>query len=100
MKKRYRDFIEMDETDSNFLRVSSLNQWSPSGHIWSSNGLSADYISEYVSLSYRSSLIDHSLKTIEKLKQETAYIVNELLENCVRHSDPGHPGKILSLIHI
>lgn len=88
MAKIFGQFVEHDYmssagADSEFLRINFSPTSIPIQHRWRNNGLSADFLADYVSIFFPGE-DDQSLNRLAEVKGGVSYIANELLENAMK----------------
>ena len=87
MVQIFGDFIENDEYREDFslgFSPSSL----PLQNRWRNNGISADYIAEFLTSAFPSDVDNSTTKNeLIEIKSAVNYIANELLENAMKYCD-------------
>jgi hypothetical protein len=94
MVKIFGDFNEKEIKSREFLKLGFMPSSVPLQQRWRNNGLSADFLADYLMTFFPSN--DNDPKTLEKqieLKSTISYIANELLENVMKFNDDrsGYP---------
>ena len=95
----FGDFIEEEKDDIKYLKLGFSSSDFPLKHRWRTNGLSANFIADYLKIFFvgspkNSTDIDAPIPV--QSKNAVKYIANELLENAMKFSDEQspHPTKI------
>lgn len=88
MVKTYGNFVERDYmneagTNAEFLMINFSPTSIPLQHRWRNNGLSADFLADYLSTFFPGE-DDESLNRRSEIKGGISYISNELLENAMK----------------
>ncbi len=78
-----RDYVSDTGADSEFLIINFSPTSMPLQHRWRNNGLSADFLADYLS-SFFPGEDDESLNRRSEIKGGVSYIANELLENAMK----------------
>ena len=78
-----RDYISDAVTDSEFLMLNFSPTSTSLQHRWRNNGLSADFLADYLSTFFPGE-DDESLNRRSEIKGGVSYIANELLENAMK----------------
>jgi hypothetical protein len=80
-----RDYLDnrSDDTDSEFLIINFLPTSTSLQQRWRNNGLSADFLADYVSTFFPGEDAE-SLNRRSEIKGGVSYIANELLENAMK----------------
>ncbi len=78
-----RDYMSSANADSEFLMINFSPSSIPLQHRWRNNGLSADFLADYLS-SFFPGEDDESLNRRSEIKGGVSYIANELLENAMK----------------
>lgn len=91
MLKIYGNFVERDYmndagANSEYLMINFSPTSTPLQHRWRNNGLSADFLADYLS-SFFPGEDDESLNRRSEIKGGVSYIANELLENAMKFND-------------
>lgn len=79
----FGDFVEKDKKDEQFLELGFSPTSIPLQQRWRNNGLSAGFLSDYVSTFFPGEDSD-SAERREEIKSAVSYIANELLENAMK----------------
>lgn len=86
MDRTYGDFIEMNDTRE-YLIISFSSQTLPVYERWRNNSLSANFLADYWGAFFP--VADSALEAgRHDVRDAVSYIVNELLENALKYSDP------------
>ncbi len=88
MVKIFGKFVEHNymstaSADSEFLMINFSPTSTPLQHRWRNNGLSADFLADYLSTFFPGE-DDESLNRRSEIKGGVSYIANELLENAMK----------------
>jgi hypothetical protein len=88
MDKIFGDFIDrIPETEHEFLRLGFSPSSVPIQQRWRNNGLSADFIADYLVTFFPTDQHEPDLsKDIAEVKSAVNYIANELLENAMKYN--------------
>ena len=78
-----RDYMSDAKSDSEYLMINFSPTSTPLQHRWRNNGLSADFLADYLS-SFFPGEDDESLNRRSEIKGGVSYIANELLENAMK----------------
>ncbi len=90
MTQTFGDFIEPQERCGEHLKIGFYASSLPLEQRWRNNGLSADFLANYLSTLYLGE-DPESIKRQTKLRDAVSYIANELLENALKFDhDPSH----------
>ena len=88
MTQIFGEFTENLPTDQEFLILGFSPSSVPLKQRWRNNGLSADFVADYLTTFFPVSEDDPSTKEKQvEFKGAVGYIANELLENAVKFSD-------------
>ncbi len=86
MTQVFGDFIELNDTKE-YLIISFSSQTLPIHERWRNNSLSANFLADYWGSFYTIS-DKASERSRNEVRDAVSYIVNELLENALKYSDP------------
>lgn len=87
MAEIFGEFIETDEYKK-YLTLGFSPSSLPLEQLWRNNGISADYIAEFLTSIYHNDVDDSNAKTqLIEIKSTVNYIANELLENAMKFCD-------------
>ncbi len=76
-------------TQGEYLHLGFQPNSSPLKERWRNNGLSADFMADYVTTFFPKSAEDPNSETRQiEIKSAVSFIANELLENAMKYSDP------------
>ncbi|MGH6636101.1 MAG: slr1658 superfamily regulator, partial [Gammaproteobacteria bacterium] len=76
-------YVERGSRDQEFLQIAFSPTSIPLQHRWRNNGLSADFLSDYVSTFFPGE-DSESADRREEIKSAVAFVANELLENAMK----------------
>jgi hypothetical protein len=79
----FGEFVEKDKKNHEFLEIRFSPTSVPLQHRWRNNGLSADFLGDYLSTFFPGE-DSASADRREELKSGVSYIANELLENAMK----------------
>ena len=85
MAQIFGDFVEMVAEDGEYLKICFHPTSIPLQQRWRNNGLSADFLADYLSTFFPGA-DPASIERQGELKDAVGYIANELLENCMKYS--------------
>lgn len=92
MSKIFGDFIAEVPEQTGYLQIGFFPGSLPLKHRWQTNGLSADFISEYLDVFFVGQPLLQGKTIISSATHEAVkYIANELLENAMKFSAPNAP---------
>ncbi|MEA5510467.1 DUF6272 family protein [Crocosphaera sp. UHCC 0190] len=97
----YGDFLEELPASDQFLVISFSPSSIPLKQRWRNNGLSADFVADYLTTFFPAD--EDDLSTVERqkeLKGAVSYIANELLENAMKFHDESVHNTIQFGIHL
>lgn len=95
MIKTYGDFIEESNTEQEYLAIGFSPSLIPLKQRWRNNGLSADFLADYLSTFFPSSDdVSTKISRHEQIKGAVGYIANELLENAMKFNQEIQPHSI------
>ncbi len=99
--KIFGDFIDNLPSIKEYLIVSFSPSSAPLQKRWRNNGLSADFLADYLSgfLNYEEQDTNSSTKQSE-VKDAIGYIANELLENAMKYNNRDSTAPITIQIHL
>lgn len=85
MIKTYGQFIEADTLEQEYLAIGFSPSSVPLKQRWRNNGLSADFLADYLSTFFpQSEDVQVQLSRQDKMRGAVSYIANELLENAMK----------------
>ncbi|WRH66037.1 MAG: ATP-binding protein [Planktothrix sp. GU0601_MAG3] len=88
MTQIFGDFVEVPPTSNEFLVIGFSPSSIPLKHRWRNNGLSANFMADYVTTFVPKSEDDPATANLQnEIKSAVSFIVNELLENAMKFSD-------------
>ncbi len=89
MAETFGDFIDVSPAaDSEYLNLSFSPSSVPLKQRWRNNGLSADFLGDYVTTFFPKDAADPATGQRQaEIRGAVAYIANELLENSMKYSD-------------
>ena len=92
MAKIFGDFVDKDAKDQEYLLIGFSPTSIPLRQRWRNNGLSADFLSDYLRAFFRGT-IARAPSRREETKSAVSYIANELLENAMKfkHAPSDYP---------
>lgn len=85
MEKTFGDFAELLAGDGEYLKIGFHPSSIPLQQRWRNNGLSADFLADYLSTFFPGEDLASSERQ-NQIKDAIGYIANELLENCMKYS--------------
>jgi len=96
MKKTFGDFVEELPERTEYLSIGFSPSSTPLKKRWRNNGLSADFIADYLQTFSMGAPED-----VLEVKNAVKYVANELLENAMKFSEESlqHPTKITFHLH-
>jgi hypothetical protein len=90
MAQYFGDFIEQQEGGGEYLRIGFSPTSIPLQQRWRNNGLSADFLADYLSTFFPGETPGSTDRQVE-IKDAVSYIANELLENAMKFRySPSH----------
>ncbi|NJL01825.1 MAG: ATP-binding protein [Spirulinaceae cyanobacterium RM2_2_10] len=88
MAQIFGDFRENLPTDHEFLILGFSPSSIPIQQRWRNNGLSADFVADYLATFFSASETDSQAQARQaEIKSAVSYIANELLENAMKFND-------------
>jgi len=104
MTQFFGDFKEEQIDCEEYLALGFSPGSMPLKHRWRNNGLSADFMGDYLTTFFPSNSKDNKLNEIDKqieIKGAVSYIANELLENAMKFNDEAsnYPITIRLILH-
>ncbi|SKB13409.1 conserved hypothetical protein [Planktothrix sp. PCC 11201] len=88
MTQIFGDFVEVPPTSNEFLVIGFSPSSIPLKHRWRNNGLSANFMADYVTTFFPKSEDDPTTANLQnEIKSAVSFIANELLENAMKFSD-------------
>lgn len=98
MAQTFGDFIEVKEGSGEYLKISFHPASAPLQQRWRNNGLSADFLADYLSTFFPGDDPSSAERQIE-IKDAISFIANELLENAMKFSCAAeHPTVSIEMI--
>lgn len=85
MEQTFGNFIEVLAGEGEYLKIGFHPSSIPLQQRWRNNGLSADFLADYLSTFFPGEDIA-SAERQGQIKDAVGYISNELLENCMKYS--------------
>jgi hypothetical protein len=85
MKQIFGNFVETVAGAGEYLKIGFHPSSIPLQQRWRNNGLSADFLADYLSTFFPGEDLASTEKQAE-IKDSVGYIANELLENCMKYS--------------
>lgn len=88
MTQIFGDFVEVPPTSDEFLVIGFSPSSIPLKHRWRNNGLSANFMADYVTTFFPKSEDDPATANLQnEIKSAVSFVANELLENAMKFSD-------------
>lgn len=88
MTEIFGDFVEIPPVSNEFLMIGFSPYSMPLKQRWRNNGLSANFMADYVTTFFPKSEYDpETLSRRNDIKSSVSFIANELLENAMKFSD-------------
>ncbi|MGL4498328.1 MAG: slr1658 superfamily regulator [Planktothrix sp.] len=88
MTQIFGDFVEVPPTSNEFLVIGFSPSSIPLKQRWRNNGLSANFMADYVTTFFPESEDDPTATNLQnEIKSAVSFIANELLENAMKFSD-------------
>lgn len=100
MNQVFGDFKENLPTDHEFLVIGFSPSSIPIQQRWRNNGLSADFVADYLVTFFPAFENSSSLKRQAEIKDAVNYIANELLENAMKFNDEASPYVVRFGLHL
>ncbi len=101
MLEIFGDFHEEQDESKEFLMIGFSPGSTSLQQRWRNNGLSADFLADYMITFFPSDENDPStLEREEELKGAVAYIANELLENAMKFNDFSFESHVSLQVHL
>jgi hypothetical protein len=92
MTQIFGDFVDAPSTSNEFLVIGFSPSSIPLKQRWRNNGLSANFMADYVTTFFPKSEDDsEALIRQSEIKSAVSFIANELLENAMKFSDDASP---------
>ncbi|HAJ64093.1 MAG TPA: ATP-binding protein [Cyanobacteria bacterium UBA8543] len=92
MTKIFGDFIDELSNNQEFLLLGFSTSAGPVKQRWRNNGLSADFMADYLTTFFPTSEEDSTGENQQvEIKSTVSYIANELLENAMKFNDETSP---------
>ena len=85
MNQTYGNYVESNNNDREYLKIGFSPTSIPLQQRWRNNGLSADFLADYLSTFFPGQ-DDEALEKQAEIKDAVSYIANELLENAMKFS--------------
>ena len=85
MAQAFGDFVALMEGEGEYLKIGFHPSSIPLQQRWRNNGLSADFLADYLSTFFPGEDLASSERQ-SQIKDAVGYIANELLENCMKYS--------------
>ncbi len=85
MTETFGDFIEQEGGSGEYLKIGFHPTSIPLQQRWRNNGLSADFLADYLSTFFPGE-DDEALDKQAEIRDAVNYIANELLENAMKYS--------------
>jgi hypothetical protein len=85
MAQTFGDFVALLEGEGEYLKIGFHPTSIPLQQRWRNNGLSADFLADYLSTFFPGEDVATSERQ-SQIKGAVGYIANELLENCMKYS--------------
>ena len=82
-QQHFGDFVEATADDQEYLQLGFSPSSIPLQQRWRNNGLSADFLADYLS-SFFPGDDDETLNRRAEMKDSISYVANELLENAMK----------------
>ncbi len=96
----FGDFIPPPEKQSEYLQIGFSPSSIPLKQRWRNNGLSADFLADYLSSFYPIDETDAALQYHQDLRASVSHIANELMENAMKYSHEFSGQSILLELHL
>lgn len=92
----YGDYLEAKESNQEYLKIGFSPSSLPLQHRWRNNGLSADFLADYLSTFLPREDNDEATEQKNEIKDAVSFVANELLENAMKfsHAPELHPVSI------
>ncbi len=88
MTQIFGDFVEVPPASDEFLVIGFSPSSIPLKYRWRNNGLSANFMADYVTTFFPKSEDDPTTANLQnEIKSAVSFIANELLENAMKFSD-------------
>ncbi|WP_072720334.1 MULTISPECIES: slr1658 superfamily regulator [Planktothrix] len=88
MTEIFGDFVEVPLVSNEFLMIGFSPYSMPLKQRWRNNGLSANFMADYVTTFFPKSEYDQATSSRQNdIKSSVSFIANELLENAMKFSD-------------
>lgn len=88
MTEIFGDFVEVPPVSNEFLMIGFSPYSMPLKQRWRNNGLSANFMADYVTTFFPKSEYDQATSSRQNdIKSSVSFIANELLENAMKFSD-------------
>ncbi len=87
MDRIFGDYIETPPEESEYLHLAFSPSLVPLRQRWRNNGLSADFLAQYLTGFYPHASSPHQTAYREELRETVSHIANELLENAMKYTD-------------
>lgn len=88
MTEIFGDFVEVPPVSNEFLMIGFSPYSMPLKQRWRNNGLSANFMADYVTTFFPKSEYDQATSSRQnEIKSSVSFIANELLENAMKFSD-------------
>jgi hypothetical protein len=85
MAQAFGEFVALMEGEGEYLKIGFHPSSIPLQQRWRNNGLSADFLADYLSTFFPGEDLASSERQ-SQIKDAVGYIANELLENCMKYS--------------
>lgn len=85
MDETFGNFVKVTEGEGEYLKIGFHPSSIPLQQRWRNNGLSADFLADYLSTFFPGADLASAERQTE-IKDAVGYIANELLENCMKYS--------------
>ncbi|NJN84553.1 MAG: ATP-binding protein [Caldilineaceae bacterium] len=82
----YGDYLEPKEQNQEYLKLAFLPSSLPLQHRWRNNGLSADFLADYLSTFLPREDSKEATDLKNEVKDAVSFVANELLENAMKFS--------------
>jgi hypothetical protein len=99
MNRTFGDFIEIRGESDEFLKIAFSPSSVPIQQRWRNNGLSADFLADYVSTFFPGDDPESSDRQAE-VRDTVSYIANELLENAMKFTPPTSSDAVSIVMHL
>jgi hypothetical protein len=95
MPQIFGDYVEVKNHNQEYLKIGFSPSSLPLQHRWRNNGLSADFLADYLTTFFPGEN-GEALEKRTEIKDAVSYIANELLENAMKfsYSPDQHPVSI------